>query len=194
MFVVTSAVSRSRPTVRGTWTSSDAAYEQSQAWLTSLGNRRLELVAFGYHHPLMPLLDELDIRMQIKLHKHVYGRTWTDGSTYSRGAFPPETAFSERIIPSRVAEGIEWTLVDNIHFDRACVNYPHTNASNLFAPNRADQVNPDPVAAGGAWVQLNNLWAPRWSGRRGRRRRSTVTETSKPPSIGWSIWTTSAAG
>ena len=29
------------------------------------------------------------------------------------------------------AEGIEWVLVDNIHFDRACVGYPHTTASNL---------------------------------------------------------------
>ncbi|HQL53239.1 MAG TPA: carbohydrate-binding protein, partial [Phycisphaerae bacterium] len=66
----------------------------------------------------------------------------------------------ERIIPALVAEGIDWVLVDNIHFDRACLNYPHTNQSGLFAPNAADQVNPDPAANGGAWVQLNNLWAP----------------------------------
>jgi hypothetical protein len=51
-------------------------------------------------------------------------------------------------------------LVDNIHFDRACVGYPHTTASNLYSPNAADQVNPDPATTGGAWVQLNNLWAP----------------------------------
>jgi len=74
--------------------------------------------------------------------------------------FPAETAFSERIIPALVAEGVQWVLVDNIHFDRACVGYPHTNSSNLFAPNHADQVNPDPSTSGGAWVQLNNLWAP----------------------------------
>ena len=42
-----------------------------------------------------------------------------------------------------VAEGIEWSLVDNIHFDRASQNYPHTDASGMFAPNRADQINPD---------------------------------------------------
>ncbi|MFN0138225.1 MAG: carbohydrate binding domain-containing protein [Phycisphaerae bacterium] len=143
----------------GMWNNWDGAYDQSRGWLTALGNRRMDLVAFGYHHPLMPLLDELDIRMQIKLHKHVYAQTWS-GTGYSRGIFPPETAFSTRIIPALVAEGIEWAIVDNIHFDRACVSYPHTNASNLYAPNRADQVNPDPATTGGAWVQLNNLWAP----------------------------------
>jgi len=144
----------------GMWNNWDAGYDQGVSWTTTLGNPRLDLVAFGYHHPLMPLLDEQDIRMQIRLHKHVYGQTWIGGPTYSRGIFPAETAFSERIIPALVAEGIDWVLVDNIHFDRACLNYPHTNQSGLFAPNAADQVNPDPAANGGAWVQLNNLWAP----------------------------------
>lgn len=64
------------------------------------------------------------------------------------------------MIPALVAEGIDWVLVDNIHFDRACVGYPHTNASCIYSPNKADQINPDPAASGGAWVQLNNLWAP----------------------------------
>jgi len=143
----------------GMWNNWDGAYDQSRGFLTSLGNRRMDLVAFGYYHPLMPLLDEQDIRMQIRLHKQVYGQTWA-GSGYSRGIFPPETAFSSRVIPALAAEGIDWAIVDNIHFDRACVGYPHTNASNLFAPNRADQINPDPATQGGAWVQLNNLWAP----------------------------------
>lgn len=144
----------------GMWNNWDAGYDASQSMLTSLGNRRLDLVAFGYHHPLLPLLDERDARMQIALHKHVYAQTWTGGGTYSSGMFPPETAFAERVIPWLVAEGLDWVLVDNIHFDRACVNYPHTNASSVYPPNKADQVNPDPAASGGAWVQLQNLWAP----------------------------------
>ncbi len=144
----------------GMWNNWDSGYDQSMSWLTSLGNRRLENVAFGYHHPLMPLLDEADARMQIRLHKHIYAQTWAGGATYSQGMFPAETAFSTRMIPWLAAEGIEWVIVDNIHFDRACVNYPQTNASGLFAPNAADQINPDPAAGGGAWVQLNNLWAP----------------------------------
>jgi len=144
----------------GLWNNWDAPYDQARQWTTSLGNPRLDLVAFGYHHPLMPLLDEQDIRMQIKLHKHVYAQAWAGATPYSKGIFPAENAFSERIIPALVAEGIEWALVDNIHFDRACIGYPHTDASNLYAPNKADQINPDPATTGGAWVQLNNLWAP----------------------------------
>lgn len=144
----------------GMWNSWDAPYDQARQWTTALGNTRLDLVAFGYHHPLMPLLDMQDIRMQIKLHKHIYGQTWAGASPYSKGIFPAENAFAERIIPALVAEGIEWAMVDNIHFDRACVGYPHTDTSNIYAPNKADQINPDPATQGGAWVQLSNLWAP----------------------------------
>jgi len=144
----------------GMWSNWKWGYNQGRSLTTTLGNPRLDLVAFGYHHPLMPLLDEADIRMQIRLHRHMFGQSWTGGPTYSTGMFPAETAFSTRIIPALVAEGIEWVLVDNIHFDRACQGYPHTTASNLFAPNAADQINPNPADSGGAWVQLNNLWAP----------------------------------
>lgn len=144
----------------GMWTDWDWGYDQGVSLNTSLGHPRLDMVAFGYHHPLMPLLDEQDIRMQIRLHKHIYGQTWNGGPTYSRGMFPAETAFSVRMIPALVAEGIDWVLVDNIHFDRACVGYPHTNESGLFAPNGADRLNPNPADSGGAWVQLQNVWAP----------------------------------
>jgi len=144
----------------GMWNNWDAGYDAGVALSTSLGNPRLDMVAFGYHHPLMPLLDAADVRMQIRLHKLAYSQTWNGGPAYTKGMFPAETAFSERMIPALVAEGIEWVLVDNIHFDRACQGYPHTNASNLFAPNRADQLNPNPADSGGAWVQLNNVWAP----------------------------------
>ncbi|MEM8496118.1 MAG: hypothetical protein AAF663_12120, partial [Planctomycetota bacterium] len=55
----------------------------------------------------------------------------------------------------------EWAIVDSIHLERATQNYPHTNGSNLYAPNPADQINPSLESSGrGQWVQLNNLWAP----------------------------------
>ena len=144
----------------GMWNNWDQAYDAGQSMLTSLGNTRLNMVAFAYHHSLMPLLDERDMRMQVRLHKEAASRQWSNGSQYARGMFPPETAFDTRMIPALVAEGIEWVLVDNIHFDRACAGYPHDNASGIYPPNRADQINPDPSAGGGAWVQLQNLWAP----------------------------------
>src|SRR6266480_2654874 len=83
----------------GIWNNWDAAYNQAQGWNTSLGNTRLDLVAFGYYHPLMSLLDQRDMQMQIKLHKQAYQQTWGSSPTYSLGMFPPETAFSERMIP-----------------------------------------------------------------------------------------------
>ncbi len=142
----------------GMWNGWQGGYRAGASSGTTLSNPRLDMVAFGYHHPLMPLLSRRDIAMQIRLHKHVHQQAWL--GSYSKGMFPPETAFASRIIPALVDEGVDWVIVDNIHFDRACVNYPHTPSSNLYPPNVADQVNPDPASGGGAWVQLNNLWAP----------------------------------
>lgn len=144
----------------GQWNNWDAAYKQAAQLDTSLGNPRLDLVNFGFNHPLMPLLDTRDIQMQIKLQKRIHEQTWGPGVPFSKGIFPPETAFSTRIIPALAAEGIEWAIVDSIHFERATAGYPHTNSSKLYAPNRADQINPDIAASGGQWVQLNNVWAP----------------------------------
>jgi autotransporter-associated beta strand protein len=127
---------------------------------TTLGNPRLDLIGFTQYHALGPLLDTRDLQMQIRLHKLATQETFGTSVPLSRGFFPAETAFSTRMIPALVAEGYEWAIVDNIHFDRATQNYPHTDASNLYAPNRADAINPDPAASGGGWVQLNNLWAP----------------------------------
>jgi hypothetical protein len=142
----------------GMWNNWESSYRTAANLDTSLGNPRMDLVGFGYHHPLMPLLDQRDMRMQIQLHKHMHTQTWGANVPYSKGIFPAETAFSTRMIPALVAEGLEWAIVDSIHIERAIENYPHTNASNLYAPNRADQVNP--AIPANQWVQLNNLWAP----------------------------------
>lgn len=144
----------------GMWNNWTAGYKQARAWNTQQNNTRLDLVGFNYNHALMPLLDVRDMRMQIQMHKYMTQQTFGSNVPYSAGFFPAETAFSERMIPALAAEGFNWTLVDNIHFDRATKNYPHTNSSGLYAPNKADQINPDPAQSGGAWIQLNNVWAP----------------------------------
>ncbi len=144
----------------GQWNNWEGAYRQAALWDTAEGNPRLDLVNFGFNHPLMPLLDQRDIRMQVKLQKRIHEQTWGSDVPFSKGIFPPETAFSTRIIPALKAEGIEWAIVDSIHLERATQGYPHTNASNLYAPNRADQINPALDGVTNDWVQLNNLWAP----------------------------------
>ena len=148
----------------GMWNNWNATYASEQSFspssnYTALGNPRLEMIAFGYFHPLMPLIDTKSIELQIALHQRARAQTF-GAAADSVGLFPPETAFSERMIPALAAEGIDWVLVDNFHFDRACENYPHTDSSGVYRPNRADQTNPDPASAGGRWVQLQNLWAP----------------------------------
>jgi len=129
-------------------------WKQGAGMKTSLGNPRLDIVAFGYHHPLMGLIDPQDMRLQLATHRVMADRHF--GGSRSKGIFPPECAFSERMIPSLVAEGVEWSFVDNIHFDRAHADYPFAPESNLPAPNRADQVNRAPLS----WESLNDLWAP----------------------------------
>lgn len=129
-------------------------WNQARQWKTSKNNYRLDLVGFGYHHPLMGLIPYFDIRKQIQAHKNIFAQNFT--GSYSKGIFPPENAFTERMIPALTDEGFQWVLVDNIHFDRTCKNYPFSTGGNIYEPNRADIQNPDP----NDWVALNNLWAP----------------------------------
>ncbi|MDD5581921.1 MAG: T9SS type A sorting domain-containing protein [Candidatus Marinimicrobia bacterium] len=121
---------------------------------TSLGNQRIEFTAFGYHHPLMGLIPQEDIVRQIEAHRNSVQQEL--GYRPSKGLFPPENAFRNEMIPALVKSGISWVLVDNIHFERACKNYPYSIEGNLYEPNPAYQLNPDP----GDWIHLNNLWAP----------------------------------
>lgn len=125
---------------------------------TSLNNPRLDMVGIAYHHSLMPLTSKESMKMQIRLHKELYAEIW-NAAEYSKGFWPPECAFSESMIPALVDEGLEWVIVDNGHFDRACQNYPWVDATSI-RPNPADQMNPDPATIGSQWVQLNNVWAP----------------------------------
>jgi hypothetical protein len=121
---------------------------------TSLNNPRIDMVGFGYFHPLMGLIDTYDIKAQIEKHKAMF--TTNFPGTYSKGIFPPENAFSEREIPALSDESLQWVLVDNVHFDRSCQGYPFSTSGNLYEPNKADQRNPNP----NDWVALNGLWAP----------------------------------
>ncbi len=122
---------------------------------TAKGNPRLDMVGFGYHHPLMGLIDYNDIRRQIQLHKIAF-TTYFPGTAYSKGIFPPENAFSERMIPALADEGLEWVLVDNLHFERASLNCPVGDPTGVLRPNPADIRNPDP----NDWQGLQNVWCP----------------------------------
>ena len=120
---------------------------------TALGHPRLELSAFGFHHPLMPLIPDRDIVRQIQLHRAQITKTF--GTDASDILFPPETAFHPRIIPALNAAGIRAVIYDSIHRYRACRDYPYGGTSEgMLPPNPADQVNP-PVSD---WLRLHNVW------------------------------------
>jgi hypothetical protein len=119
------------------------ANRQARNWLTSGGNRKLDIVIFPYHHALGPLIDEKSLRKEIQLYKQLYPAIW--GSDLSLGYFPAELSFSERMIQVLVEEGIEWVFVPSNHLSRACANFPltlGTGGEMCDPPNPADMLNP----------------------------------------------------
>jgi hypothetical protein len=121
---------------------------------TKLGNPRLDFTAFGFFHPLMPLIPGRNIVTQIAWHRDVIRRVF--GVEASRVLFPPETAFHVRMIPALCEAGVEAVIYDSIHRYRACREYPYGGSQEgMLPPNPAEQVNP-PVRD---WHQLQNVWA-----------------------------------
>ncbi|NBC33012.1 MAG: glycosyl hydrolase family 57 [Alphaproteobacteria bacterium] len=121
---------------------------------TALGNPRIEFSAFGFYHPLMPLIPHRDIVRQIEWHRDVIREAF--GVEASRVMFPPETAFHVRMIPALVEAGVDVVMYDSIHRYRTCKDYPYAGKNEgMLPPNPADQVNP-PVDD---WFQMNNIWA-----------------------------------
>jgi len=121
---------------------------------TELGNPRVAFSAFGFFHPLMPLIPAQDIVRQIAWHRDVIQRAF--GVEASRVLFPPETAFHVRMIPALIEAGVTAVIYDSIHRFRACRDYPYAGlGEGMLPPNAAEQTNP-PVDD---WVQLQNIWA-----------------------------------
>lgn len=122
---------------------------------TDKGNPRIDMVGFGYYHPLMALIDEEDARKQIQKHRDCFAENFP-GMSYSKGIFPPENAFEEHMIPALVKEGIEWAMVDNSHFDRTAQGYPWVKGVSIVEPNKADILNPNPSD----WIHIDGLYCP----------------------------------
>ena len=122
---------------------------------TALGNQRIDMVGFGYYHPLMALIDEEDARKQIQKHRDCFAENFP-GMPYSKGIFPPENAFEEHMIPALVKEGLQWVMVDNVHFDRATDGYPWVKGVSIVEPNKADILNTNPSD----WAHIDGLYCP----------------------------------
>lgn len=73
----------------------EAAYSAGRNLKTALGNPRLDMVSFGFHHPLMALIDYEDIRKQIQAHRKITLDTFGSSVSYSKGIY------RLRILPQR---------------------------------------------------------------------------------------------
>lgn len=121
---------------------------------TRSGHPRTLFTAFGFFHPLMPLIPDRDIIRQIEWHRTLIEDCF--GVPASRILFPPETAFHVRMIPALCKAGITAVIYDSIHRFRATRGYPYGGPEEgLLPPNPAEQINP-PVED---WLQLRNIWA-----------------------------------
>ncbi|TVR59978.1 MAG: glycosyl hydrolase family 57 [Candidatus Competibacteraceae bacterium] len=121
---------------------------------TELGHPRVDFVAFGFFHPLMPLIPDRNIVKQVEWHRAIIRAAF--GLEASTVMFPPETAFHVRMIPALNQAGVKAVIYDSIHRFRACKDYPYAGINEgMLPPNPAEQVNP-PVDD---WLQLHNIWA-----------------------------------
>jgi len=120
-------------------------YRTARAWTTVPNSKpRLDVVLFPFHHPLLPLCDASTVRKSIQLYKAAYAGAWGSSPGMSRGMFPPEMAFSARLIPVLASEGVAWCFVSGEKLSRACADFPVVYGSggvNCDPPNRADQLN-----------------------------------------------------
>ncbi len=122
---------------------------------TAFNYPRINFTAFGYFHPLMPLIPERDVVGQITWHRELIEQVFDIPATDV--LFPPETAFQAHLIPALKKAGVNVVIYDSIHHFRACKNYPYVGINEgMLPPNPAFQVNP-PMDD---WVQLRNVWAP----------------------------------
>lgn len=123
---------------------------------TTNGHRTLDLIHFPGHHTMGPLVGPDYFLKDLIFHGASLAQPYFLGNSYtsSRGFFPTELGFSERLIPALAKLGVQWTVVGNNHFSRTLKDYPFssfdaTGDTLISPPNRADLRN---TANSGSWV------------------------------------------
>jgi hypothetical protein len=116
--------------------------KDAKAWKTSGNFPRMEVVSFTMHHALSPLLSDEALKKEIKAHQYYSAQLF--GTHDSKGYWPAECAFSERIIKTLTECGIEWSVIANSHLARTLNNYPikaGSGGSMCDYPNKADRID-----------------------------------------------------
>lgn len=125
---------------------------------TTNGFNALEPIHFTGHHSMGPLVGPRYFLKDLIFQNVTLQRDYFLGSKFksSKGFFPTELGFSERLIPTLVKLGIEWSVVGNNHFSRALTDYPYVTSNPaadtmVSPPNRAELQN---TFAAGGWERV----------------------------------------
>ncbi len=120
------------------------------------GNRTLDLIHFTGHHSMGPLVGSEYFLKDLIYQNATLAQSYFLGGSFksSKGFFPTELGFSERLIPVLAKLGIQWSVLGNNHYSRTLRDYPYDtyypNKDTLISPpNRADLQN---VSNVGGWV------------------------------------------
>jgi PKD repeat protein len=115
---------------------------------TANGFNALDPIHFTGHHSMGPLVGPKYFLKDLIYQNVTLQQDYFLGSqfTSSKGFFPTELGFSERLIPTLKKLGIEWSVMGNNHFSRALKDYPFNYKNPAFdtivsPPNRADLQN-----------------------------------------------------
>jgi len=116
---------------------------QGQNMLTNHGYSRMEITGFTWHHALSPLISDRVFKKELEAHKYLVKNNFN--GNISKGYWPAECAFSERIIKVLVEEGYTWSVISNSHLARTLSDYETntslgTNGINIDYPNKSDKV------------------------------------------------------
>lgn len=114
---------------------------------TTNGYNTLDLIHFTGHHSMGPLVGN-DYFLKDLIYQNVTAaQPYFLGSSFksSKGFFPTELGFSERLIPVLDKLGIKWSVLGNNHYSRTLTDYPLLNDAGkdclVSPPNRADLQN-----------------------------------------------------
>lgn len=124
---------------------------------TTNGFNALEPIHFTGHHSMGPLVGP-DYFLKDLIYQNVtLQQDYFLGDKFrsSKGFFPTELGFSERLIPTLRKLGIEWSVAGNNHFSRTLLDYPFLDYpakdTMVSPPNRADLQN---TFEAGEWVTV----------------------------------------
>ncbi|MFM7203845.1 MAG: carbohydrate binding domain-containing protein [Myxococcota bacterium] len=124
---------------------------------TNNGKRALDLIHFTGHHSMGPLVGNEYFLKDLIYQNATLAQPYFLGSSFvsSKGFFPTELGFSERLIPTLKKLGVEWSVLGNVHYSRTLQDYPYLNDPGMDCmispPNRADLQNVSDI---GEWVSL----------------------------------------